>query len=102
MFKHGSHGLGYYRDQAALGLPTQMAHTTQDELTAGIAAMSLSFAAVLDDDVLAAIALGFAALAVPDWNHAHNKGCGAPELAAMAGLCRSWRRVLVDTDAVWL
>ena len=79
-----------------------MAHTTQDELTAGIAAMSLSFAAVLDDDVLAAIALELAALAVPDWNHSHNKGRGAPELAAMTGVCRSWRRVLVDTDAVWL
>ena len=79
-----------------------MAHTTQDELTAGIAAMSLSFAAVLDDDVLAAIALELAALAVPDWSHAHNKGRGAPELAAMTGVCRSWRRVLVDTDAVWL
>ena len=49
-----------------------MAHTTQDELTAGIAAMSLSFAAVLDDDVLAAIALELAALDVPDWNHARN------------------------------
>ena len=72
-----------------------MAHTTQDELTAGIAA-------VLDDDVLAAIALELAALAVPDWSHAHNKGRGAPELAAMTGVCSSWRRVLVDTDAVWL
>ena len=102
VFKHGSQGLGYYRDQAAHGLPTQMAHTTQDELTAGIAAMSLSFAAVLDDDVLAAIALELAALDVPDWSHAHNKGRGAPELAAMTGVCRSWRRVLVDTDAVWL
>ena len=79
-----------------------MAHTTQDELTAGIAAMSLSFAAVIDDDVLAAIALELAGLDVPDWSHARNKGCGAPELAAMTGVCRSWRRVLVDTDAVWL
>ena len=102
VFKNGSQGLGYYRDQAAHGLPTQMAHTTQDELTAGIAAMSLSFAAVIDDDVLAAIALELAGLDVPDWSHARNKGCGAPELAAMTGVCRSWRRVLVDTDAVWL
>ena len=44
----------------------------QDELTAGIAAMSLSSAAVIDDDVLAAIALELAALDVPDWNHARN------------------------------
>lgn len=79
-----------------------MAHATQDELMAGIAAMSLSSAAVLDDDVLAAIALELTALGVPDWRHVRNKGCGAPELAAMTGVCRSWRRVLVDTDAVWL
>ena len=69
---------------------------------AGIAAISLSSAAVLDDDVLAAIALELTALGVPDWRHVRNKGRGAPELAAMTGVCRSWRRVLVDTDAVWL
>ena len=51
-----------------------MAHATQDELMAGIAAMSLSSAAVLDDDVLAAIALELTALGVPDWRHVRNKG----------------------------
>lgn len=77
-----------------------MADATADDLAAGIAAMSLQTA--LNDDVLAAIALEFAALDLPDSFHRDNHGRGAPEIAAMAGVCRSWRRVLVATDTVWL
>lgn len=75
---------------------------TEDDVTAGIAAMSLSNAAVLNDDVLAAIALELAALDLPNSFHRDFVGRGARELAAISGVCRSWRRVLVATDAVWL
>lgn len=76
-----------------------MADATADDLAAGIAAMSLQTA--LNDDVLAAIALELAALDLPDSRHRDNYGRGAREIAAMAGVCSSWRRVIVATDAVW-